>query len=209
MLQKFRDILWAAVVAILLVLLVQQCQKTKSTEDLYGASQEEMKAWVNRYGHAIGEVRIQKMNRDLFEKYHHNIVDSLKREIGTARIKSVVNITRVIRDTVTVAHDSACNIFYTDRWATFSQPTLSTLAYNLNDSLSVVSFKKHYGFLGLKSKYVTQVVNYNPHVKMKGATSFEIAPEPRRVGLGLVVGYGIGSQGLTPFVGGGITYRIW
>lgn len=205
---KSRIVPWV-VVAILLTLFLNQCQQTSQANLAISTANQTTKFYRDKYGREHGIATVAQADLANFRVLHADIVDSLKKEIGTDKVDNVVVATREITDTVFVERDARGLILYNDKWTQMWQPDSSRLSYIIKDSLSFVTYNKRYGFLNLKKEYVTHVINYNPNVRMTGLKSYAIKPRDRRVGLGLSAGYAMTNSGLSPYVGAGIYYRLF
>lgn len=84
--------------------------------------------------------------------------------------------------------------------------TLLDLKIKNDYTILVVPTKS--GFFRSIPGYV-EVINKNPYVDNTSLSSYRVAlPKPKRFGLGVSAGYGIGSNGLTPYIGLGINYNL-
>jgi hypothetical protein len=119
-----------------------------------------------------------------------------------------VTVEKVTTDTVTLIKNQ-----YVDRWTNIQLLDSNRVAYKFRDSLALISYNKKYGFLNLKSSYVTRAISFNPHTTLTGITSIEIKPETRRLSLGIYSGYGATKSGNQVYTGVqaglGISYRIF
>lgn len=53
-----------------------------------------------------------------------------------------------------------------------------------------------------------ELTNHNPYTTTQSLQSFIYKPKPKRVGVGLIGGYGITQTGLSPFIGVGVSYNL-
>lgn len=203
------NIILVAIIVALSFFLFKQCSDKAQLKTLYTASQADVKIWTDKTGRSVAETQALKMDYSLFKEAHANIVDSLKKAGIKGKPKQVVTVTRTISDTLYIRRDPRGLITASDLFTKIWQPDSGRIAYSIYDSLAAVTYKQRYGFLGLKTRTVTRITNTNPNVRMKGASSYEIAPPDKRVGLGFFAGYGAGRDGLTPLVGVGLYYRIF
>lgn len=81
----------------------------------------------------------------------------------------------------------------------------------VNNSYVVSLGREKQGFLGLaKSKPFVEVKNLNPYTSTTSLRSYQVTlPPPKRFGIGPVAAYGFTADGLSPFVGLGVTYIIF
>ncbi len=68
-------------------------------------------------------------------------------------------------------------------------------------------FKEKGGFLKKKSIEFA-FKSYNPYTTTEEMQAFSHFPKPKKIGLGLNVGYGLTSTGLSPYVGIGLNYNL-
>lgn len=191
---------------VLFTVSMQQCEEAKQTKSALLTSKDVAKFWRDKAGHSNAEIAVMKLDRENFNKYHNNLVDSLKKQgINSNRVESVTLITSETAGAVTLKFNS-----YTDHWRSF-RLSADTLFYKSRDSLALISHHQKYGFLNLKSKYVVRAIAYNPHTTLTGITSTEIISKNRRVSLGFYSGYGINlSNGKPGFqIGAGLTVKIF
>lgn len=77
----------------------------------------------------------------------------------------------------------------------------------VRDSLALVNTVTRKSIFS-KWQYNTRVVSANPDLVVTGITSITVKEKGNNFTIGITAGYGIGSGGLTPFVGIGITKPI-
>jgi hypothetical protein len=202
-----RDFIYIIIIAILLGVGYWQYDRAQAYKAQSYSAAEQTRIWRDEAGRSVAEATVWRGNYAAFKEHHEHIVDSLKETIGKGKVDNVVIINRYIHDTVTMVR-GARGLEYSSRWSKFDLQG-DKLSYFIYDSLSVTTYRKHYGFLGLKSKYVTDIRNANPNVTMTGARSFEIRPTDNRLGFGLSAGIAMTNYGFTGFVGVGAIYRIF
>lgn len=204
-----RDAGFIITIALVLIALLHTCDKSKRVEHALESEQKKAIIWQDKFGRSNAEVAVVKEDLKTFKTLHGNIVDSLSKALAIKprTVTKIQTVTTQTTDTVTLSAGR-----FSDRWSSFSL-TGNTLVYSFKDSLALVSYKKGYGFLHLKTKYVTRVVSFNPNTKLTGLTSLEIIPKERRLHLGMYAGYGIQLSGgairVGPSVGVGVTYRLY
>jgi hypothetical protein len=203
------SITFIVIIALLLCGWLQTCENAKRVESALHTSQEQAKIWKDKYGHSNAELTVLQLDKSNFLKFHNDIVDSLKRQgIKPKQIVRIETITAHTTDTVVLVNNR-----YHDQWADFTKLEDNKFAYDIRDSLALVTYDKPYGFLHLKTKYTTRAISYNPHTTLTGLTSTEIIPKERRLSLGVYGGYGAtlsGSEVKTgPQIGFGINLRIF
>ncbi len=136
-------------------------------------------------------------------------------------LKSNINLRKnqndVIRDTITVIKFDtikiATPIYIVEKVVdTILVPIFDTL--RLNDTLyqPIVKTQKYYTESG---KYDAWVSGYRPALdsinvfQKKVTETVTIRVPQKKWGVGIIGGYGVGKNGLSPYVGVGLYYRIW
>jgi hypothetical protein len=143
--------------------------------------------WRDKYEHSNAEIENLKLDKKNLLKIHSEYADSLKKQgIKIKYVEKIVTLTKVTTDTVTLVKNQ-----YVDRWTDIRLIDSNKVAYKFKDSLALITYDKKYGFLKLKTSYVTRATSYNPHTTLTGITSTEIIPHERRIHLGIYAGYGV------------------
>ena len=197
------------IIIALFVFLLYTCDNAKRVEAAYAASQEQAKIWRDKEGRSNAELQVLKLGYKEFVESQANVIDSLnKLKINPKTVTKIITISNNTADTVVLTRRS-----FSDRWTHFNLLDSNRLAYTLRDSLALITHEKHYGFLNLKSKYVTRAVSFNPHSTLRGLTTTEIVPRNRRLSLGLYAGYGLSLSGGVVRAGWGtgvgLTFQIF
>ena len=198
-----------AVIIVLVMLQLRSCAREDELNDSLVVASEEASIWQDKFNRSNAEISVLQLQRGTFEKYHAKIVDSLKAAgIKIKNVEKIVTVSSHTTDTVTLVKNK-----YVDRWTNINLLDSNTVAYSNKDSLALVTHHKKFGFLNLKSKYVTQAIAFNPNTTLTGITSTEVVPKVRRINLGIYTGYGLTLSGevVRPGlqVGIGLQYRIF
>lgn len=111
--------------------------------------------------------------------------------------------------------DTSYIIPYKDKWIDFTgtfHPAEQTFSakYSLTDSLSIVSYSKSTGFLGLGAKkYLIDISSNNPSSTITNIHNFELINEkPKRFGIGPTVSVIYMNSKFSVVPGLGITYSL-
>jgi len=187
---------------------MNSCEKAKRVESALHTSQEEAKIWKDKWGRSNAEAAVLQLDKENLRKHHNNVVDSLKKHgIKMRTVTRIETVNTVIRDTVPIYNSS-----WQDDWSFFEFDS-TFFRYEIRDSLALVTHDKKYGFLNLKTKYVTRAIAFNPNTTLLGLTSSEIIPRERRLSVGLYAGYGATVSRdvvrVGPQIGVGLNYRIF
>lgn len=165
--------------------------ETNKTETISGISKEEYMALLNRYNN-------KSIEFDAFTNIHATVKDSLKNAL--------------------VKLDEANNKIW--NWenkkpsgsvikATMSEKD-SVLHTSVDIKVNVTDVKEKGGFFG-RDKFYTDFYSPDQNIKINGVQNFrkETIVKPKRLGIGLQVGYGVMSD-LKPsiYVGVGASYNI-
>jgi hypothetical protein len=194
---------YAVVIILLLVALLYTCEHTERVATQHA---DTVKIWRDKYGRSNAEVEVLQSS----SKIHAKLADSLQQQLNIKpkTVTKIITISNTITDTVFLSKDRPV----VSRWASFSLDS-NRLVYSIRDSLALITYRKKYGLLHHKSKYVTRAVSFNPHANITGMTSTEIIPKERRISLGLYAGYGLSVSGGTVRAGWntglGVTFRIF
>lgn len=203
-------LLLAFVIAILL--LLGTLRNNNRLRENLRISQLEAEIWRDKHNRSHGEVeRLQYTNKELREAMPA-LMDSIKRDFKNVKPKTItdiITVTKVVRDTILFPVSNPLGFHYKDNWNEFKINEDSTFTFAVRDSLALVSSRKNFGFLGLKRKNTVEVISYNPKTEITGVKSIEIVENPKRVGIGIMVGYGMSKDGLSPVVSAGVYYRIF
>lgn len=205
---RSREALLVIVIIGLVAYLLHTCDRAKRVEYDLHAEQDKAKFWKDKDGRSNAEIAVIKKD---FQSYILKSEDSLKKlSIKPKTVTKIETMVTETRDTVYLTKHSP---IFTNKWSMFELLDSNRVAYKIRDSLALITHTKHYGFLNLKTKYVTRAISFNPNTSITGLTSVEIIPRVRRLNLGMYAGYGMQLSGGTirvgPSVGIGATFRIF
>jgi hypothetical protein len=197
-----------AIAIILVGLLFRSCQENTNANKAIVSASDQATFWKDKAGRSNAEVEALKLDKQTFREYHELVVDSMKKQgIKIKHVDRIITINSITRDTVVLTNDR-----YADEWSSFTMED-STLRYYIKDSLALITHHSKFGFLKLKSKYVTRATTFNPNTILTGIRSTEIYPKQRRINFGVYTGYGLSlNDGVLrpgPQVGVGLQVRIF
>lgn len=216
---SFRDLLYAAALAVLLVSLFRQGQATITAQANARAANEQMQVFKNREGQYVARISTLSDVRSLITSQ-----DSTLRKLARAvdHQTQAAAVFTTLTTTLAAGRTDTVKVFKKGRpvyravlrkpWATYWLRMDTDSAFVRSETRNeflVRTHRQRFGFLNLKSKLVTDVTSTNPDTGLQQLRSYE-APAPRaHFVLGPIIGLGIG-PGLTPapFVGLGITYPL-
>jgi hypothetical protein len=206
---------WTSIVLILAIvalglLYLDSKMKLKQSREALITSSEEVILWKDEYGRSNAELGVLKLDYQSFILTQERIVDSLKAiKIKPKTVAKIQNVTLMTSDTVYITRNKP----FLSPWSTIGFVADDSISYSFKDSLSLVTYHKKYGFLHLKSKYVTRAISFNPNTRLTGLTTVEIIPKTRRISLGGFAGYGLqfrDSQVFPGWIAGiGISFKLF
>lgn len=90
-----------------------------------------------------------------------------------------------------------------------SSPDSTSYDLSVTNDFEISSSKKS-SFLGLgKTRYFVNVRSNNPYTDSLSVKTYSIIDKPKRLGFGLIGGYGLTNKGLSPIVGLGFQFKIF
>lgn len=138
---------------------------------------------------------------------------------NTVQVKNTVK-TEIIIDTlyntevvyIDSSHTPAYKAIFTDMYHSIEiKASKDSTTYDLRVVNDLeISHSRKKSFLGLgKTKYLVNVRSMNPYTDTLSFKNYVIQDRPRRLGLGLLGGYGASKTGLSPIIGVGLYYKIF
>ncbi len=166
--------------------------------------------WTDDSGRIHGKVEVAKTID------YQRIVDSIAKTIKVKpnQVKAVVVAATQTAGTFspTITPDTSKEVFdfgnskvnYQDKWLTINGTIGDSIwHYQVKDSLSFVIHEKKKGWF--KKQLYLDAISFNPHTSFSGLASVQIpTPPPKKWSIGFCAAYGLGNNGLTPFIGVGI-----
>lgn len=208
---KARDGLFIIIIIGLVAYLLHTCDRAKRVEYNLHAEQEKAIFWKDNQGRSNAELGVLRQDYQTYILKNESVVDSLKAlKIKPKNVTKIETLVTETRDTIYLSKQTP---LFSNKWSTFALLDSNRVAYKIRDSLALITHTKHYGFLNLKTKYVTRAISFNPQTAITGLTSVEIIPRVRRLSLCMYAGYGIQLSGgivrVGPSAGIGVTFRIF
>lgn len=213
----------------LFAVLLQQCNsltkvKTeKSFKNLLEKANDSTRYYKDRYGKKVAENSlIEAENAEMFLLLEsknetlgklQKLVEQYKKELKRSKLPATVIETEYVRDTVvtTVKNKNIYSFSQKNKWEdilfSFNSDT-EQFHYTIKmwDSYEILHTVKRNWF---KPNAINVMIrNNNPFIKVRDVKSFRIKEKRKPFGLGLSAGYGVGGQGLSPFIGIGINYNL-
>lgn len=224
-----RIIPWV-VIAILVLLLMRSCSKSQEQEALYEATQDSLHKSTDLLGREFsvimtlkGETKkslLELKTKDSTIQWLQSSVENFKGKLNSAVVLSNRTVssgstrTVVTHDTVYV-NDGYSSPIYSSSWDNnwevgWIKATQDSIQHEIKirNEFEITLGEVKNGFLKPK-KSVVSVKNLNPNTITEELRSFEITHEPKRIGLGLHAGVGLGANlQPTPYVGIGLDFRL-
>lgn len=217
-----KHILLNIALAIALIISLRQCNSYKmqkqENQRLIEAMNDTVKFWKDKNGesHYIIQaletdnskkiISLQTKDKEILKL--QEAVKEYQNKINKGGAVTVFETINKI-DTVLVAQADrdTLRFFLSDKWVdmemTIYQKKEMELAYLFRDEFKIITGKD-------KGKAFVEITSLNPHSTVKNLRSYINTPKEKNKnwGIGPYIGYGIGSNGLTPTVGVGLQYNV-
>ena len=208
------------VIIFLLMQQCRSYREVRQQEDLVEALADSVFTYINKDNRQVAKIQvIETDNAKLFSKLPtkdkeiqklQNVVKKYKKQLkkeGSATvlqtetkfdtIYQVLNSdTGIIRDTNQISNSITSDWIVTKYgFLLKDNGDVDSTFFNLQiqNKYSIVIGRERTGFLGLgRGKPFAEVTNYNPYTTNKSLRTYQVsAPKPKRMGIGINVGYGI------------------
>jgi len=200
-------------------LLFDGCNNRRNTAENTESVTEYLNDTITYYKNEIGqEIAHRKTiqgGKESLQILLTKQIDStrqLKRMVsGFKKVDAAGNITQLVKvDSVFIPYYSDTRFrsqsknYFVEGFATDQGLKINTL--EIPNTLSFVIGKTK-GFFN--SEYRIEAVNSNELIKTIGLDSYTFKERPKRLGIGLQVGYGLGANfSLAPYIGIGVSYNL-
>lgn len=213
-----KQIIYYIVIIILLIALILQCRnnshKQKQADNTHQYKNDSISYYRNIYNAEIASKTALKGNiKDLQDstKQLNRLIKGYKKVIAAGNVQTVVKI-----DTIRIGFDVPVPCEFERSWSKFDKYYSINGQSNQNGIIienieipNLLSFAigdKKTGFF--KTQYKVEATNSNPYIKITGLDAYTLDVPKKRFGISLVAGYGMSKDGLTPFVGAGLSYNL-
>lgn len=161
-------------------------------------------------------------DRASIELLYGRQLDSIAKAIGTPKkniqavtglgTQTAASIVAMVKDTVYLdTNKTTHEIRYSDKWL-WMQGKIGTQAlinYIIYDSLIITTHSKRKNLFAPKEIFI-DAYSLNPHTRINSITGFRVATySPKRLGIGLHVGYGYNGVQWAPNISIGLNYSIF
>jgi hypothetical protein len=222
------------VIAGLCIVLTIQVREGIQKENIISEQKAEIEYYNNRIGTETAKRFAVEVNKNKLKEYYEKEISTIRERhnIKTKNLEAAVlaKVETVVRDTIKVsvkAKGDTPNLSFSsvdwkqaeidfnnsDKWHRIrGNISNGVLKYDIAtfDSLSFVFHRKRTGFLGMgRKQIIIEGASDNPYTKIEGIKGIKVGNERRRpFGIGVSFGYGMTDQGLSPYVGIGLTYQL-
>lgn len=230
MLNQANKLLIPALLAVIIGLGVAYCDNKRDKGYYIDANtglHSQVDTWRDEYGKQHARKQSIEANlkatRIVFKAETDSLIsqiDGLKKNLKNLKTFTIVNqeitdtITIALLDTVYVPDIGTIKYFKYEDPFLYIDGRLSkladavTLTYRITNPIKIVTYRRRYGFLGLKKENVVEVLSENPNASLTGLTHVVIAEKRKRLGFDVFAGYGVGPGGAGVYIGVGLGYRL-
>lgn len=227
---KVSNAFWQIIITILILLVIwlyikHLTNKNKTLELKYNVATAEMQVFTDKDNNQVAKIIVfeaEKAKDFLKIKSQDSMVVFLQSEVKKYKnqikepgssVTTVTNstnisgsgVTTVIPPTVQGKSPIYTTIKNTEWIDIFIKAASDSIIYKLNirNKYSVlIGYEKGLPF--------AQVKNLNPFTETTDLRTYQVTmPKIKRIGIGIQTGYGIGSGGITPYIGVGISYNVF
>ena len=213
-----RTILPYIIAIVFLMLFLNQCSITDDIKDQQNNTDkflnDSTKYYKDKYGNDIAYKNALQGNLDLMLNRNEELKE-LIRQMKADAVGSITTITKY--DTIRIGYEVPVPCEFTRDWLVKEKwysinGTSNELGININSleipakiSFGIGSVRKSW----FSSEYQFKATIDNPNIKITDLDGYTSKVPTKRLGIGLMAGYGISSDGLSPIVGVGLTYQLF
>jgi opacity protein-like surface antigen len=210
-----REIISLMLMAYIIMSLMAKCQSDNYRDNMESFLLDSLHKTTNKLGQEISSRKVLKESYSDLKRQARSSNDEIKRlksivdkKTQTAVIIKNHTIIKEIAKTDTIYKDVlGWPIYKTDkkdRWKEYSIVSgrdSTTLNIKLLNEYEIKHQWK-------KSHLELTVKNLNPNTYTDNIISYTVQERKKKIGLGVQAGYGVGRNGITPYIGIGISYNI-
>lgn len=209
--------------AVFLLLYLKQCNDNiddrRRADNVEQFLRDSITYTTDKYGREIAAKTALNNNLKLLldgERDHNGQLKELVKKYK--RIAAAANVGQEIRiDTVEIGYEVPvpCDFFRNwekkSKWYSLTGTsdqngiTIDNITIPNQMSIAIGSVRKSWA----NTEYLISAVNSNPNIKTTQLDGYAIEVPKKRLGLSLVAGYGFTTERLQPFVGIGLSYRLF
>lgn len=202
--------------AILLVLFINEKRSRNydnaEAESIQEFLKDSVRTYKNKQGQLVSEKKALQGSKTALQTLLSKYVDStgqLQKLVGKQRkIIAAGNITtntEIKEIPIPYEVKVPCDF---ERSFSKTDPFYSINGLSEQNGITINSIKIPNILSFVQDGKTIRVTNSNPYIQTTGLDSYTLKEKPKRWGLGFYGGYGIGSNGLSPQIGVGITYDL-
>lgn len=227
------------VIAVLIIIILMllglwrnQASKTQEAKDITNAITDELETERNKYGQEVAKIAVitAESKKSLLKIGTQDstiialqkTVKEYKGRLNTAIVLNNQTTTKgetetvVIRDTIIIDGEEQIAQYYETKWTNkwedgyiLAKPDSILRDIKVKNEYQITLGKVKNGWFK-KKEYEVQVLNLNPNTTTQELRTFQVKEKPKRLSLGVQVGYGIGLLDFKfqPYVGVGLQYNI-
>jgi hypothetical protein len=217
---------WLIVAALVVVAIFvfRSCKRNKEqtadVKEIIKIQHDTVHHWTDKEGRDHGRVQLAEADAATLRALYPAMDEMAKtlrvqaKQIQALTAMSVRTSGEVVPtvDTVVINDKAYQHFVYSDPYLKLDGVLSETplIKYEIFDSLTVATFSKRKGFLGLGKKEIfVDAYSTNPNAHIKGLTGLRVASEPaKRFGVGPAISYGFDGQQWRATVGVSLQYSL-
>lgn len=217
---------WLIVAALVIVAILafRSCKRNKEqtadVNEIIKIQRDTVHHWTDKEGRDHGRVQLAEADAATLRALYPAMDEMMRtmkiqqKQIQALTAMSVRTSGEVVPtvDTVVINDKAYQHFVYEDSYLKLDGILDETplIKYEIFDSLTVATFSKRKGFLGLGKKEIfVDAYSTNPNAHIKGLTGLRVASEPaKRFGVGPCVSFGYNGHEWQPSVGVSLQYSL-
>jgi hypothetical protein len=222
--KKLLPWLIVAVVIAVCIFAFRACKRGKDdvadVKQIIKIQHDTVEHWTDKEGRDHGRVQLAEADAATLRALYPAMEEMMRtNKILQKQVQALTSMSvrttgevRPTVDTVMIGDKSFQHFVYEDKWLKLDGVLDETplIKYDIFDSLTVATFYKKRGFLGLGKKEIfVDAYSMNPAAHIKGLQGLRVASEPaKRFGIGPCISYGFNGTQWQPSVGVSLQYSL-
>ena len=213
-------------ILLLFFLMNRQCSKIEELNDILQVSQDTLRVEKLKNGRLLASTKVYEITNikqlkklaavDAESKRLVELVKQLDGKNKKLEAALATSSYTVIKDTAyldSIIYRDSCMEYYGIIRTEWLQGTIYADCHAIFPNLISVD-STDIGFYRERKNMFSPwelrvgIVQYNPNTTTAGTRAFTIAEKSHRISLGIQFGYGLTIHGFTPYIGGGLQYRL-
>lgn len=207
-----RILIWVLLIAIV-ILSIHNCSKRIDESNKIDYLTDSLRYYKNRSGKQVAQITAlkgEKSDLQLMLSRSSQQLDSLVKEFKKIDAAGEVEtITKI--DTVKIRYTDTIPYQFEKRFSINKKHySLSGISNHRGIDIEEINVPNTLSFAvgKVRKGYEIRVVNSNPYIKTTGLNSYVLEQRNRRIGLGFQAGYGLNKDGVSPYIGLGVSYNL-